>query len=40
MYHLADSLSADQALLVPMYVNLPLVTDEDIERALEQEQGA
>lgn len=40
MYHLAEATTEDQALMVPMYVNLPIVTDEDVERAFEQEQAA
>lgn len=44
MLHLAEShpnSPQDYAPnVVPLYVNLPLVTDEDIERAEQQEQAA
>lgn len=44
MYHLAEQ-TQQSALdhgpnVVPLYVNLPLVTDEDIERAELQEHAA
>ena len=39
MLHLAEC-QPSSGCVVPMYVNLPLVTEEDIERAIVQEQGA
>ena len=40
MLHLAENIPADALLSVPVFINLPLVTDEDIERAEQQEHSA
>lgn len=40
MQHLAEFATQGQLDSIPMFINLPLVSDESIDRAEQQEQGA
>lgn len=40
MQYLAEILALASAGLIPLYINLPILDDEDVERAMDQEHGA